>query len=556
MRQKKRVVKIIVLIFIIGLFFLTSCQKEYKINYNLGDGTLVESLSYKVGQEIKLPTPTKKGYIFLGWYENDVLIKTLDTNAKRDYTLVAKWEICTYTINYDLDGGELTIEPVKSFNIENVENIQLPTPTKKDYIFAGWYENGQKVSELELKNYNLVAKWTDVYYYIQYETDGGEFTENIKEEYTVFDEFTLPIPVKEGYEFKGWYLDENFEGDTITSITKGSKEDYVLYAKWEKVYKITYVLDGGTLPDEAIQYYHPGIEEVLPTPSKKGYVFMGWNERSNATSGYTRVPISYEEDITINAIWKKRSYSVDYVLPEGLCLDKEHLFRAYFTEFYNYIVNVRDEGGYLSSRGVNNVDDFLKVASTWNGGGAGMADIGNLAGKYYLKIDTGGKIEDQKAEDGFIGYCLENNKFVEFVYFIQDFFYWWRLDEGYTGGSDDPQGVGSDFLASAWASLVDTAKFFYFEKDTLPHYFITKGHVPEFYDRIPYIISNTDITFTYIYDWEKGMDLVKNIEVNGYEFLGWYDNPDFEGEKIERLEKGIYHNIVLYGKFVKKVVDK
>lgn len=458
----------------------------------------------------------------------------------------------TYTINYDLDGGELTIEPVKSFNIENVENIQLPTPTKKDYIFAGWYENGQKVSELELKNYNLVAKWTDVYYYIQYETDGGEFTGNTKEEYTVFDEFTLPIPVKEGYEFKGWYLNENFEGDTITSITKGSKEDYVLYAKWEKVYKITYVLDGGTLPDEAIQYYHPGIEEILPTPSKKGYVFMGWNERSNATSGYNRVPISYEEDITINAIWKKRSYSVDYILPEGLCLDKEHLFRAYFTEFYNYIVNVRDEGGYLSSRGVNNVDDFLKVASTWNGGGAGMADIGNLAGKFYLKIDTGGKIEDQKAEDGFIGYCLENNKFVEFVYFIQDFFYWWRLDEGYTGGSDDPQGVGSDFLASAWASLVDTAKFFYFEKDTLPHYFITKGHVPEFYDRIPYIISNTDITFTYIYDWEKGMDLVKNIEVNGYEFLGWYDNPDFDGEKIERLEKGIYHNIVLYGKFVKK----
>ena len=154
MRQKKRVVKIIVLIFIIGLFFLASCQKEYKINYNLGDGTSVESLSYKVGQEIKLPTPTKKGYTFLGWYENDVLINTLDTNAKRDYTLVAKWEMSTYTINYDLDGGELTIEPVKSFNIENVENIQLPTPTRKDYIFAGWYENGQKVSELELKNYN------------------------------------------------------------------------------------------------------------------------------------------------------------------------------------------------------------------------------------------------------------------------------------------------------------------------------------------------------------------------------------------------------------------
>lgn len=29
------------------------------------------------------------------------------------------------------------------------------------------------------------------------------------------------------------------------------------------------------------------------------------------------------------------------------------------------------------------------------------------------------------------------------------------------------------------------------------------------------------------------MDLVKNIEVNGYEFLGWYDNPDFDGEKLK-----------------------
>ena len=40
------------------------------------------------------------------------------------------------------------------------------------------------------------------------------------------------------------------------------------------------------------------------------------------------------------------------------------------------------------------------------------------------------------------------------------------------------------------------------------------------------------------------MDLVKNIEVNGYEFLGWYDNPDFEGEKIEKLEKRIFLVII------------
>lgn len=50
----------------------------------------------------------------------------------------------TYTINYDLDGGELTIEPVKSFNIENVENIQLPTPTKKIIFLRGGMKTDKK----------------------------------------------------------------------------------------------------------------------------------------------------------------------------------------------------------------------------------------------------------------------------------------------------------------------------------------------------------------------------------------------------------------------------
>lgn len=554
MKQNKKIVKIVVVVFITCIFFLTSCQKKYKINYNLGGGTLKGNVttSYKLGQEIQLPIPTKKGYTFLGWYEDGVALTDIDTNVKRDYNLVAMWEMCNYNISYDLDGGELNVESIQSFNIENILNIELPTPQKKDYTFAGWYDNEQEVTELDLKNYSLIAKWQDVYYYIQYETDGGKFVDEIKEEYTIFDEITLPVPVKDGYEFKGWYLNEDFDGKTISIIAKNTRKDYVLYAKWEKIYNINYELDGGTLPKDAINYYHQGLEEKLPIPTKTGYVFMGWNDKTTATSGYTSIPISYEQDITIKAIWKKCLYSIDYILPDGLCLNKEQLFKLYFTEFYNYIVKVRNSGDALSSKGVNSLDEFLKVASTWNGGSAGMGDIGNLASYYYLKIDTGGEIENQKAEDGFIGYCLENNKFVDFIYFIKDFFYWWRLDEGYTNGSGDPNGVGSDFLASAWASLVDTAKFFYFEKDTLPEYFISKGHVPEFYDRIPYIIFNNDMDVTYIYDWEKEINLVTNIEVEGYEFLGWYDNPEYEGEMIVKLEKGIQHNIVLYGKFVKK----
>ena len=137
------------------------------------------------------------------------------------------------------------------------------------------------------------------------------------------------------------------------------------------------------------------------------------------------------------------------------------------------------------------------------------------------------------------------------MYFIQDFFYWWRLDEGYTNGPDDPEGTGSDFLASAWASVVDTAKFFYYDKDTLPSYFISKGHIPAFYDRIPYIVNLGENTFIYTYDWVEGLNLPTSLTMDGYTFVGWFDNENFEGDALEYLPTNIYHNITLYAKFVK-----
>lgn len=224
---------------------------------------------------------------------------------------------------------------------------------------------------------------------------------------------------------------------------------------------------------------------------------------------------------------------------------------AFFTDFYYYIVDYRQRENYLTDRGVNDLETFLSICGSYTGGAAGMSNVGNLLGQFYLRIDVGGNINNQTAEDGFIGYCLENNKYVEFIYFIQDFFYWWRLDEGYTNGPDDPEGTGSDFLASAWASVVDTAKFFYYDKDTLPSYFISKGHIPEFYDRIPYVVNLGDNTFIYTYDWEEGLSLPTNLTMDGYTFIGWFDNENFEGEALEYLPTNIYHNITLYAKFIK-----
>ena len=77
--------------------------------------TLVDNANYKVTYNTKysnLPTPTRAGYAFDGWYtgENGTGTKvTNDTVLKNSntHTLYAKWVIKNVTVNFDLSGGEI-----------------------------------------------------------------------------------------------------------------------------------------------------------------------------------------------------------------------------------------------------------------------------------------------------------------------------------------------------------------------------------------------------------------------------------------------------------------
>ena len=60
---------------------------------------------------------------------------------------------------------------------------------------------------------------------------------------------TLPIAARVGYDFSGWYDTPEFSGNPITMIAPNSIGDRTFYAKWTpKIYTITYILNGGTLP--------------------------------------------------------------------------------------------------------------------------------------------------------------------------------------------------------------------------------------------------------------------------------------------------------------------
>ena len=71
-------------------------------------------------------------------------------------------------------------------------------------------------------------------YTLTYNTNGGTAIDN-----KVFtkdtDTFDLASTTRSGYEFLGWYENENFTGSPITQIVKGTEKDVTVYAKWQLV---------------------------------------------------------------------------------------------------------------------------------------------------------------------------------------------------------------------------------------------------------------------------------------------------------------------------------
>ena len=194
----------------------------FSIKYDL-DGGKCEDLiySFKEDSNTNLPIPTKYGYTFLGWYENNKLITEL---GNKNYNLVAVWVKNLYTINYNFEGGKVNGENY-TIDFTDGDEIVLPTPERVGYIFAGWYENDNLISEpTEYRNYNLTAIWVQRSYSIYYDLDGGVCDELITS-FNAFEDVILPTPVKNGYEFIGW-----FDGNTL--VTKLENRDYNLVARW------------------------------------------------------------------------------------------------------------------------------------------------------------------------------------------------------------------------------------------------------------------------------------------------------------------------------------
>ncbi|MCF7932177.1 MAG: InlB B-repeat-containing protein, partial [Acholeplasmataceae bacterium] len=292
----------------------------YTILFNTNSkDLLVSSINRIYQQEIgELQTPEvvdplsdRYGYTFEGWF-TDTLLTTefnLTLMPADNFTLYAKWEIGTFNVFFESDGGSL-VDPLTDEYGTGIS--EPPQPSKVGYDFAGWYEDNQTFLNpfvfdfISGEDRTAYAKWNLASFTITFETNGGTPVSDIQEDYlTVIDEPELPVKV--GYDFAGWFTDPELTQLFVFETMPGT--DMTLYVKWQlSEYSIDFNVEGGTPVNSITQEY---MSQVLPPtpPMKYGYVFSGWYEDALLTTLYTfeTMPLGGK---TLYAKWSPGVFSI------------------------------------------------------------------------------------------------------------------------------------------------------------------------------------------------------------------------------------------------------
>lgn len=179
-----------------------------------------------------LPTPVKEGRTFDGWYTEEVggtvvttstLYKTVNTTI-----LYAHWSAKKYKITFLFNNGEgpLVLE------LEYGAKLEAPTDPRGDnLIFAGWNKDVPETVPAEDMTFH--ALWVGPLRTLSFDSNGGTSCDSMIVRSNGTYE-NLPVPTKEGYQFMGWYIDnDTFNYRVINGSNAGGlTNDLTLYAKW------------------------------------------------------------------------------------------------------------------------------------------------------------------------------------------------------------------------------------------------------------------------------------------------------------------------------------
>lgn len=261
----------------------TSCARQYDVRFELNGGSLPkeDGNSYHIGDEYILPTPTKSGHEFDGWYLTEDFsgdpVVSIILGESEAVTLYAKF-VRLIKITYQTEGG-VTSNPTL---VRQDEIVELSGAVLDGMIFEGWYTESEYKNRIKslicpTRDLTLYAKYYGRYS-ITYDLCGGK-NHHLNPDYYDSDRGALLFdPERPGYEFLGWYNDATDE--RFSHLPVGNKGDLRLVAKWKPIaYSIEWELNGGSVDIKLDKSYVYGVglgDAPLPEATREGSIFLGW----------------------------------------------------------------------------------------------------------------------------------------------------------------------------------------------------------------------------------------------------------------------------------------
>jgi len=210
-------------------------------------------------------------------------------------------------VTYNANGGSnAPAAQTKRYNIALTLSSNLPVRT--GYTFTGWNtkQDGSGTSYKAGTRYTanaaltLYAQWSAKTYEVTFNSQGGSKVSPQTVRYGErADEPNAPTLTDKA--FAGWYKEAglttewDFSKDEVT-------DDITLYAKWAvNVYTVTFDANGGSSPPAPIT----GASVTLPSMTRNGFTFGGWNTNSSGTGTNYAAGSSYTPtgNVTLYAKW-------------------------------------------------------------------------------------------------------------------------------------------------------------------------------------------------------------------------------------------------------------
>lgn len=301
-----------------------TADKLYTVTLDTAGGDPIRPIQYTVESEaFQLPTPIRTGYIFLGWTGEGITEpqKTIEIpqGGTGDRTYTANWQVIEYTIITLLEGGNAGSSGEYFYTVE--QTVTLPTPTRTGYTFLGWTGEGITTPQPNVTipkgstgDKTYIENWKLTEYNITMDLNGGSGQEKVV--YTMTDEdFELPTPTRNGYEFVGWTGEDITTPQTSVIIPKGSTGNKAYTANWQVIeYTITLDTNGGPAVSPIKYTVEDSVTLPIP-PERPGYEFAGWvlDGSGQFPSTPMIIPKGSTGDRIYKAEWRVATYTITYV---------------------------------------------------------------------------------------------------------------------------------------------------------------------------------------------------------------------------------------------------